>query len=71
MIGGAVVRGKVGAVWDVDVVPKLIWANQGQGCWSIVPIDPRIVTGGGGDGSDLAAHIESPDKLGELGVCAG
>ncbi len=43
MIGGAMVRGKVGAVWDVDVVPKLVSANQGHGCWSIIPIDPRIV----------------------------
>ncbi len=71
VIGGAAVRGEVGAVWNIDVVPKLIRSDIGWGWWSDVPIVPRIVTGGWGDGSNDVAHVESPNKVGELGIRAG
>ncbi len=69
--GGASVRGEVGAVRDVDIVPKLIGINLSWGWWSGVPVLPRIVTGGWFNGSGVTAHIKSPLTRGESGVCAG
>ncbi len=68
MIGELVIGGEVCAVWDVNIVPKLIGSDIGWGWWSGVPVSPRIVTGDWGDGSSVAAHIESPDMRGELGI---
>ncbi len=71
MIGGPAIRGEVGAVGDINIVPKLIGSDSGWGWWSGVSVTPRIITGGGGDGSDVAAHIESPSALCESGIRAG
>ncbi len=65
------VRGEVGAVGNVNVVPKLIGSDCGWGCCSGIPVSPRIVTGGWGDGSGVAAHVESPIVGGVAGIRAG
>ncbi len=68
---GTAVGGEVGTIWNVDIVPKLVGIDLCWGWWSGVPVGPRIVTGGWGDGSNVVAHVESPDKGSELGICAG
>ncbi len=61
------IGGEVSTVRDVNVVSKLIRSDIGWGWWSGVPVSPRIVTGGWGDGSNVVAHVKSPD---ESGICA-
>ncbi len=65
------IRREVGTVRDVDIVPKLVSSNLGWGWWSGIPVAPRIMTGGWGDGSGVTAHVESPVMCGKLGVRAG
>ncbi len=68
--GRSAIGRKIGAVWYVDIVSKLIRSDLSCGWWSGVPVTPRIVTGGWGDGSGVMAHIESACIGGELGICA-
>ncbi len=71
MVWGTTVGGEIDTVGNVDVVPKLIGIDISWGWWSGVPVGPRIVTGGWGNGSDVAAHVESPLVLSESGIHAG
>ncbi len=67
VIRGTAVRGEVGAIWDGNIVPKLIGIKRGWGWWSGIPVTPRIVTGGC-DGSGVVAHVKSPRTRGKLGI---
>ncbi len=68
VVWGTTVRWEVGAVWNGKIIPELIGANWGWGWWSIVvptgAVDgiPSTVVGfiAGGDGLNVAAHIELP-----------
>ncbi len=71
MIGGAAVGGEIGAVGDIDIVPKLVGSDIGWGWWSNVTICPRIVTGGWSDGLNVMAHVESSNVHGKSGIRAG
>ncbi len=71
VVRGAAVRGEVGTVGNVDIVPKLIRSDCGWGCCSGIPVSPRIVTGDWGDGSNVVAHIVSLVVSGISGICAG
>ncbi len=67
---GSAVGGEVGAVGNIDVVPKLIRINLSWGWWSSVPVTPRIMIGGWGDGSGVVAQVESALITCESGISA-
>ncbi len=56
--------GEVGTVWNGKIVPKLlIGVSCCRNGWNEVPLHPRIIIGGWGDGSGVVAYEESPSRI--------